>query len=55
MLNTENLIVGQLQTNCYLLFDKENDCLIIDPGDDAEYISQVIGRLELTPLAIIAT
>ena len=35
----EKLIVGQLQTNCYLVWEKKtNEGVIIDPGDDAEYI-----------------
>ena len=36
-LNIKNLIVGQLASNCYLVYN-DNDLLIIDPGDDAEYI-----------------
>lgn len=50
------LKVGELATNCYLVFDsKSRSCLIIDPGDEANFISEKIIRLGLKPSAIIAT
>ncbi len=50
------LKVGQLKTNCYLVFDeKTKECLIIDPGDDADYIMRIISDEELKPVKIIAT
>ncbi len=52
----ERLIVGQLQTNCYLAWDKENgEGIIIDPGDDAEYILNRIKDLGIKPKVILAT
>lgn len=52
----EKLIVGQLQTNCYLVWDKTSgEGVIIDPGDDAEYILNRIKDLEIKPLFILAT
>jgi hydroxyacylglutathione hydrolase len=56
MLSIVTLPVGQMQTNCYLVADEElPDCLVIDPGDDAEYIKQEISRRKLIPKLIIAT
>lgn len=50
------LSVGELQTNCYLVFcPKTRECIIIDPGDEANFISEKIIYENLTPLAIIAT
>lgn len=51
-----SLQVGQLQTNCYLVWD-ENDfeAVIIDPGDDGDFIIQKIIDLELHPKFILAT
>jgi glyoxylase-like metal-dependent hydrolase (beta-lactamase superfamily II) len=50
------LSVGQMQSNCYLLWDEESGmALIIDPGDDAEHIIKNILEEELTPVAIVAT
>lgn len=52
----EILEVGQLKTNCYLVFDeKSREALIIDPGDDAEFIMAKIKDLDLKPKAILAT
>ena len=52
----EKLVVGQLQTNCYLAWDKETrEGIIIDPGDDAEYILNRIKDLEVKPKMILAT
>lgn len=48
------LPVGQLQTNCYLI-EKNNECLIIDPGDDADFISDSILEKKLKPVAMLAT
>lgn len=50
------LIVGQLQTNCSLVYcEKTREALIIDPGDDADFIIDKIRALDLTPIAIVAT
>ncbi len=50
------LRVGQLQTNCYLLWNKENsECFIIDPGDDADFITTEILNQKLKPKAILLT
>ncbi|MEK7593012.1 MAG: MBL fold metallo-hydrolase [Patescibacteria group bacterium] len=55
-LNIETLVVGQMQTNCYIVSDrKTSEAFIIDPGDDAEFIESAITRLEVTPKAILAT
>jgi len=52
----ERLIVGQLQTNCYLVWDEENgEAVIIDPGDDGDYIIRRIQDFNLKPKLIVAT
>ncbi len=52
----EKLVVGQLQTNCYLVWDKKSSqAVIIDPGDDADYLIQRINDLGLKPKLIVAT
>ena len=48
------LIVGQLQTNCYLLIHN-NQAVIIDPGDDADLINQTLLEEKVVPLAMLAT
>jgi len=50
------LVVGQMQENCYLVYDSKSlETLIIDPGDDADYIERIIGDNKLIPKLIIAT
>ena len=45
----KRLIVGFLQTNCYVL-SKNNKSLIVDPGDDFEYIKNNISNEVLAVL-----
>jgi len=52
----QKLVVGSLQTNCYLVYDpKTNNTLIIDPADDGDYIIRKIKDLELNPIMILVT
>lgn len=45
-----------MQTNCYLVFDeKSQKGIIIDPGEDADYIQQIILDNGIIPMLIIAT
>jgi hydroxyacylglutathione hydrolase len=56
MLTIVTCPVGQMQANCYILADNEtHEALIIDPGDDGEYIIGKITERQLTPIAILAT
>ena len=52
----KKITVGTLQTNCYLMYNqKSKESLVIDPGDDLEFITSSISSLELNPIAILAT
>jgi len=56
MLKIKTLPVGQLKTNCYIVYDERTlEALIIDPGDDADYIGRIISDFNLSPRKIIAT
>ncbi len=56
MIKLEILRVGFLGTNCYLVYDDEvKEVLIVDPGDNANYIADTIEKLELKPIAIMLT
>ncbi len=48
------LPVGQLATNCYLVIAGK-EALIIDPGDDADYIQRILNDEEVSLSKIIAT
>lgn len=55
-MKVKTLVVGQLQTNCYLVWDqKSKAAIIIDPGDAADFIFRQIRDLELKPQLIVAT
>lgn len=55
-LQIKHLTVGELQSNCYLLYENDSGkTLIIDPGDAADYITTIINDLKLIPVMIIAT
>ncbi len=46
--------LGQLQANCYFLIDDQN-CLIIDPADDAPFILEELQRQQLNLVGMLAT
>ena len=50
-MNIKTIKVGILETNCYIL-EKNNTCLIIDPGDELEKICK---EITCTPVAILVT
>lgn len=55
-MRVEKVVVGQLGTNCYLVWDeKTRKTIIIDPGDDGDYIIRKIQDFKLSPVLIIAT
>lgn len=54
MIKVRKLEVGQLRTNCYLVIE-DRSCQIIDPGDDADYITRIITDEDATPTVLIAT
>lgn len=55
MLNYTKLIVGELGTNCYLLYSADKTAVIIDPGDEGVEIAQVINEMGLKPMMILLT
>jgi hydroxyacylglutathione hydrolase len=51
----ERLIVGPMETNCYIYSNGKKECIIIDPGGDAERIVASINMLKLVPAGIVLT
>jgi len=52
----ELVVVGALETNCYLVYDEETrECAVIDPGADPEKIISTIAELELKPVIVLNT
>ncbi|HOW43655.1 MAG TPA: MBL fold metallo-hydrolase [Candidatus Aminicenantes bacterium] len=51
-----SLAVGELDTNCYLVYDEAGrQCLVVDPGDEAERIAARIEAEHLLPQAVVLT
>lgn len=46
--------LGQLQANCYFLINNQ-DCLIIDPADEASFILEELQRQQLNLIGMLAT
>ena len=46
--------LGELQANCYFLIEDQN-CLIIDPADDASFILEELQRQQLKLVGMLAT
>jgi glyoxylase-like metal-dependent hydrolase (beta-lactamase superfamily II) len=55
MMKYETLIVGEMGTNCYLVWTEDKTVVIIDPGDEGTEIAQRINELGLKPKAILLT
>ncbi len=52
----KTVVVGVLQVNCYIFYDETSkECLIIDPGDDADKICKIIEDNSLKPTIIVNT
>lgn len=50
------LPVGPLQANCYIISDeKTSECLLVDPGGDAQAIAGLCSRLHVKPRIIVLT
>lgn len=49
------VVVGELATNCYIVASEKKNAFIIDPGDDAAKIREVLSAQKLEPLFIVNT
>jgi len=54
-MNWRQIPLGPLQTNCYLYTNGNKECLIIDPGGEAQKLTSIIQQQHLKPLAILLT
>lgn len=55
MLNIRGFSLGPVQTNCYIISNKNKECLIFDPGDEPTKLIKDIRSKNLKPLAILLT
>src|SRR5712692_1319516 len=54
MAKIHTLVVGRLQTNCYIL-QAQSESIVIDPGDEPERIIRFLSYLNTKPKYIVAT
>lgn len=53
-LTVETLVVGQMAANCYLVRDSDH-AVVIDPGDDGQYLIGKVQESGARLIAIVAT
>lgn len=51
----KTLPLGPIQANCYLISNSDGECLIIDPGEEADKIQEAIKDTNLKPIAVLLT
>lgn len=51
----KRLVVGELDTNCYVVASQDKNAFIVDPGDDAQVIGSFLKEHDLTGRFIINT
>ena len=54
-MNVDILSVGVLDTNCYLIYNDNKKALLVDPGDDENFIIARIKELNLDIVGILIT
>lgn len=55
MIELRTYPLGPIQTNCYVLFSSNRQCLVIDPGADGQWIIKEIEKKNGKPLAVLLT
>ena len=55
LLNVKTIKSGEIQENCYVVYDSSDNGLIIDPGENREEIASYINEKDINALAIINT
>lgn len=55
MLNIRTYPLGPIQTNCYIVSNKNKECLIFDPGEEGARLVKELRNNGLKPLAILLT
>lgn len=55
MLEIRTYPLGPIQTNCYVIYNREAECLVIDPGEEGDRIIAEIEKMNGRPAAILLT
>jgi glyoxylase-like metal-dependent hydrolase (beta-lactamase superfamily II) len=49
------VVNGVFSENCYLVWEPEGRCIVLDPGDEPHLVESMVREMELTPVLIAAT
>ncbi|MGB9600899.1 MAG: MBL fold metallo-hydrolase, partial [Myxococcota bacterium] len=49
------LTVGPLETNCYILYTDGPECVVVDPGFEAELIKDTLSEIKKSPKYALLT
>ncbi|MGG4410197.1 MBL fold metallo-hydrolase [Niallia taxi] len=55
MIQYKQMPLGPIQTNCYVIWNEQKECLIVDPGDNGAKVIKTIGEMGVQPIAILLT
>lgn len=55
MLKIEQIELGPVQTNCYIVSNDQKECLIFDPGEEQKRVKELLKKRDMKPLAILLT
>lgn len=55
LLNVKVYSLGPVQTNCYIVSNKQKECIIFDPGEESAKIIKELRNNHYKPLAIFLT
>lgn len=51
----KHAVVGELETNTYIVSTDDTHCIVIDPGAEGSTLARIVRELELIPTGIIFT
>ena len=51
----KKLTVGPVQENTYIIYNNQNEAIVIDPGSEGRRIIQALESLKVRPLAVLLT
>ncbi len=54
-MNLEIIHVGPLGTNCYLTWDEQKNCVVVDCGGDAQKVADYINEHRMNPTHLLLT
>ena len=54
-MKVKTLLLGNMQTNCYIVSDDDHHCFIVDPGDNGKKVIKFLNDNELILDAILLT